>query len=137
LHGAQHLIPEYHTGRVMVDEYAGAGVEAIHGGEFAGLAWTARRLGIEGRVVYQAGYDDPAAPEGDATFYSGKPLGFAGVLASRRVKLWRDAVNDFELVALADRTNPKAAAALVNRVTTVGLSSDPQYRAKSKTIETF
>jgi hypothetical protein len=137
VHGAQQLIGEYNTGGVMFDEYGGAGARAAHAGEFAGLAWTARRLGIDGRVVYQAGYEDPATPEGDGAFYSGKALGFAGVLASRRVKLWRDAVNDYELLGLADRANPKATAALIGRVTTTGPSSDPDYRAKSKSVETF
>jgi hypothetical protein len=137
LHGAQQLVGEYNTDRVMFDEYAGSGAGVAHAGEFAGLAWTARRLGIEGRVVYKAGYVDPAAPEGDGAFYNGKPLGFVGMLASRRVKLWRDAVNDYELLVLADRANPKATAALIGRVTRNGLSSVPAYRAKSKTVETF
>jgi hypothetical protein len=38
---------------------------------------------------------------------------------------------------MADRRNPKATAALIERVTRTGPSSDPEYRAKSKTIETF
>lgn len=137
LHGAQQLIGEYNTGGVLFDEYAGAGVGVAHAGEFAGLAWTARRLGIDGRVVYRAGYEDPAMPEGDGAFYSGKALGFAGVLASRRVKLWRDAVNDYDLLALANGTNPKGTAALIGRVTSNGPSSNPIYRAKSKSVETF
>ena len=137
LHGAQQLIGEYNTGGVLFDEYGGAGAGAAHAGEFAGLAWTARRLGIDGRVIYQAGYGDPAMPGEDGAFYSGKTLGFAGVLASRRVKLWRDAVNDYDLLALADRSNPKGTAALIGRVTSNGPSSDPDYRAKSKSVETF
>jgi len=137
LHGAQHLVGEYNRDDVMFDEYTGSGSQVTHGGEFAGLAWTARRLGIEGRVVFHAGYLDPATATGEGTFYDARKLGFVGVLASRRVKLWRDAVNDYDLLVLASRRNPKGTAALIDRVTTTGPASDPQYRLQSKTIETY
>ena len=137
VHGAQHLVGEYNTDRVMFDEYTASGIGATHGGAFAGLAWPARRLGLEGRLVFQAGYLDPGDAMGDVTLYSGRSLGFAGLLASRRVKLWRDAVNDYDLLVLASRSNPKGTAALIDRVTQTGPSSDPQYRSQSKTIETF
>jgi len=112
LHGAQHLVGEYNRDDVMFDEYTGSGSQVTHRGEFAGLAWTARRLGIEGRVVFHAGYLDPATATGEGTFYDARKLGFVGVLASRRVKLWRDAVNDYDLLVLASRRNPKGTAAL-------------------------
>ena len=121
----------------MFDEYAGSGVGVTHGGAFAGLAWVARRLGIEGRLVYQAGYLDPNDSTGEGTLYVAKGLRFAGVLASRRIKLWRDAVNDYDLLVLASRSNPKGTAALIDRVTTTGPASDPKYRLRSKTIETY
>jgi hypothetical protein len=136
-HGAQHLVGEYNSDRVLLDEYAGSGVGATHGGGFAGLAWVARRLGIEGRVVFQAGYLDPNDATDEGTLYVAKGLRFAGVLASRRIKLWRDAVNDYDLLVLASRSNPKGTAALIDRITTTGPASDPQYRVRSKTIETY
>ena len=137
VHGAQHLVGEYDSDRVMFDEYTGSGVGVTHGGGFAGLAWVARHLGIEGRLVYQAGYLDPNGGTGEGTLYVAKGLGFGGVLASRRIKLWRDAVNDYDLLLLAGRSNPKGTAALIDRVTTTGPASDPQYRLQSKTIETY
>ena len=128
----------YNTAPVMFDEYIPeSGVRATHGGEFSGLAWIAQRLGLEGRMVYHAGYIDPAKVSGDGTLYSGAGLGFTGVLASRRVKLWRDAVNDYDLIALARMANAAATTALVEKVTRPGLSSDPSYRANSRTLETY
>ena len=137
VHGAQDLISRYNTERVMFDEYSGSGVSAAHGGEFSGLAWIAHRLGVEGRMVYHAGYLDPANVSGDGTLYNGRGLGFTGVLASRRVKLWRDAVNDYDLIALARKADAAATTALLEKVTRPGLSSDPSYRANSRTVETY
>jgi hypothetical protein len=137
VHGAQQLVGEYNSDRVMFDEYAGSGGRVTHAGEFSGLAWVARRLGLEGRLVYQAGYLDPNDVTGEGTLYIAKGVSFAGVLASRRIKLWRDAVNDYDLLVLASRSNPKGTAALIDRVTTTGQASDPQYRLQSKTIETY
>jgi hypothetical protein len=137
VHGAPHLVGEYNSDRVMFDEYAGSGIGVTHGGGFAGLAWVARRLGIEGRLVFQAGYLDPNDSTGEGTLYVAKGLSFVGVLASRRIKLWRDAVNDYDLLVLASRSNPKGTAALIDRVTMTGPASDPQYRVRSKTIETY
>ena len=137
VHGAQDLVGRYNNARVMFDEYGGSGVRATHGGEFSGLAWIAHRLGLEGRMVYHAGYLDPSNVSGDGTLYNGLGLGFTGVLASRRVKLWRDAVNDYDLIALARKADAAATMALLDTVTRRGLSSDPSYRAKSRTIETY
>ena len=137
VHGAQDLVSRYNTERVMFDEYSGSGVSAAHGGEFSGLAWIAHRLGVEGRMVYHAGYLDPANVSGDGTLYNGRGLGFTGVLASRRVKLWRDAVNDYDLIALARKADAAATTALLEKVTRPGLSSDPSYRANSRTVETY
>ena len=137
VHGAQDLVSRYNTERVMFDEYSGSGVSAAHGGEFSGLAWIAQRLGVEGRMVYHAGYLDPANVSGDGTLYNGRGLGFTGILASRRVKLWRDAVNDYDLIALARRADAAATTGLLESVTRPGLSSDPSYRANSRTLETY
>ena len=138
VHGAQHLVGEYNGDRVMFDEYGSSGVGVTHGGGFAGLAWVARRLGFDGRLVFRAGYIDPNDGTGDqGTFYVAKGTGFVGVLASRRIKLWRDAVNDYDMLVLASRSDPKGTAALIDRVTTTGPASDPKYRLQSKTIETY
>jgi len=137
VHGAHDLVGRYNTGRVMFDEYSGSGVRATHGGEFSGLAWIAHRLGLEGRMVYEAGYLDPTKVSGEGTLYSGRGLGFTGALASRRVKLWRDAVNDYDLVALARKANAAATTALLDKMTQPGLSSDSSYRARSRTVETY
>jgi hypothetical protein len=136
-HGARDLISSYRTGHVMFDEYTGSGLSATHGGEFSGLAWIAHRLGIQGRMVYHAGYLDPGNVSGDGALYSGHALGFTGVLASRRVKLWRDAVNDYDLIALARQADAAATTALVDKMTRSGLSSNADYRANSRTVETY
>ena len=136
-HGAQDLVSRYNTPRVMFDEYSGSGVTAAHGGEFSGLAWIAQRLGLEGRMVFHAGYLDPARVVGDGSLYDGRGLGFTGVLASRRVKLWRDAVNDYDLIALARQADSAATRELLDKVTRPGLSSDPSYRTNSQTVETY
>jgi hypothetical protein len=59
-HGAQDLISRYNTAEVMFDEYTGSGLSATHGGEFPGWPGFAHRMGVEGRMVYHAGYLDPA-----------------------------------------------------------------------------
>jgi hypothetical protein len=136
-HGGQNLISRYNTPRVMFDEYSGSGVTAVHGGEFSGLAWSAHRLGLEGRMVYHAGYLDPVRVNGDGSMYNGRGLGFTGIVASRRVKLWRDAVNDYDLIALARQADADATGELLEKATRPGLSSDPSYRSNSQTVETY
>jgi len=136
-HGAQDLISRYNTAQVMFDEYSGSGLSATHGGEFTGLAWIAQRIGVEGRMVYHAGYLDPVKVSGDGALYDGRGLGFTGVLASRRVKLWRDAVNDYDLIGLARKADAAATTALLEKMTRPGLSSDPNYRLQSRTVETY
>ena len=136
-HGAYDLVSRYNTPEVMFDEYSGSGVTAVHGGEFTGLAWIAHRLGPEGRMSYHAAYLDPTRVSGDGSLYNGRGLGFTGVLASRRVKLWRDAVNDYDLIALARRSSAAATRTLLEKVTRPRLSSDPSYRARSQTVETY
>ena len=53
------------------------------------------------------------------------------------MKLWRDAVNDYDLIALARKANAAATTALLDKMTRPGLSSDPSYRANSRTVETY
>ena len=88
-------------------------------------------------MVYHAGYLDPLKISGDGALYSGRGLGFTGALPSRRVKLWRDAVNDYDLIALARKADAAATTALVDKMTQAGLSSDPNYRIHSRTVETY
>ncbi|HTL51904.1 MAG TPA: hypothetical protein VL860_04925, partial [Planctomycetota bacterium] len=135
--GCADLIPSYNTEQVMFDTYGGAGEEVPHGGSFVGVCWIGAKLGVEGRVIYKSSFHAPTAVVDDCTLYSGKDLGFYGALASRRVKLWRDAVNDYDLLLAARRKDPKALDSLFAQVLKVGPAADERYRVESKTIETY
>ncbi|HTL51903.1 MAG TPA: hypothetical protein VL860_04920, partial [Planctomycetota bacterium] len=135
--GCQDLIPSYNTEAVMFDSYGGAGQAVTHGGSFVGVGWISFKLGMEGRVVYHSAFMPPTKVDGDCTLYAGTDLGFAGALGSRRIKLWRDAVNDYDLLLAAKRKDAKALDKLFSQVLMTGPASDPMYRTESKTIETY
>jgi hypothetical protein len=69
--------------------------------------------------------------------YSGKDLGFTGILASRRMKILRNSSNDYELLLQAKQKSPKAVEDLLKKVVRIGLAADPQYRLQSKTVEAY
>lgn len=137
IHGSQHLIPEYNTDKVMFDNYGGASANYAHGSVFAGLGWVCSHLGVEGKVIYKAGFESPDAVDGVTTLFTAKGMGAEAALVSRRVKLWRNAVNDYDLLAQAKAKDPAAVKALFGQVVKLGAASDQKYREDSKTIETY
>jgi hypothetical protein len=137
VNAARPLIPRYNTPRVFFDEYGGSGQNATHFGAFAGLCWRSFFLGVEGRVFYKAGYLAPTDVSGTCMLYSGKGLGFDGILASRRVKLLRTSVNDYEVLVLARQKASPAVEELLKKLVKTAPAADPKYRLESKTIETY
>ncbi|MBN1810056.1 MAG: hypothetical protein JW909_13395 [Planctomycetes bacterium] len=135
--GAQHLISQYNTDEVMFDQYGTSGYDtnslAVHSGAFSGLAWKHAAMGIEGRVFYKTspGTGDPEGTTDHFVLYNGKGLGFKGVLASRRLKLWRDSVNDYEYLAMARKKNRQATEKLLSQMVRMGPATDREYRGKS------
>jgi hypothetical protein len=134
---AHPLIAKYNTPQVLFDEYTGSGENASHFGAFAGVCWQSFLLGIEGRVIYKAAFFAPTDVNDSCTIYSGKTLGFTGVLASRRIKILRNSSNDYEYLILAKQKSPKAVDELLKKVTRFALSPEPQYRLKSKAVEAY
>jgi hypothetical protein len=130
-------IPSYNTPDVLFDEYTGSGEGSTHFGAFAGACWQSAFLGIEGRVFYKASYLPPTAVDDACMLYSGKDLGFTGILASRRMKILRNSSNDYELLLQAKQKSPKAVEDLLKKVVRIGLAADPQYRLQSKTVEAY
>jgi hypothetical protein len=88
-------------------------------------------------VFYKAAFQPPTAVTDACMMYSGKDLGFCGILASRRMKILRTSANDYDLLALARRKSPEAVDDLVRKVVRIGGAADPQYRKLSKTVEAY
>lgn len=131
--GAQHLIAEYNTDEVLFDQYGSVGMASrVHYGEYAGLCWKLAVMGIEGRAFYKMGADDPNKLSTTAFLYRGTSMGHKGVLLSRRMKLWRDSVNDFELIRMAREKDPSAAKEVLEKMVRMGLSANLKYRERSK-----
>jgi hypothetical protein len=107
----------------------------IHYGEFAGEGFKSARMGITGRIIYKLGLNS-ANPlkvdeSDDNTFYSGTSMGFEGALPSHRLKLWRNAVNDFDYITVAKKINEAATMEIINKMTKVGPTASPKYRERS------
>jgi len=134
---AHRLIPRYNTPQVLFDEYGGSGQGSTHFGGFAGLCWQSAFLGTEGHVFYKASFLPPSSIDDACMLYSGKDLGFTGILASRRVKILRTSANDFDYLVLAKQKGPKEVEELIRKVVRIGAAADLQYRKLSKTIEPY
>jgi|GEM_PF-2442642 len=137
VNGAWPLVAKYNTPEVWFDDYAGSGQGSSHFGSLAGVCWQSAFLGVEGRVFYKASFLSPTAVGDACMMYSGKDLGFTGILASRRMKLLRTSANDYDLWLLAKQKSPKAADELLRKVVRIGGSSDASYRDKTKTVEAY
>jgi len=136
LEAAQHALPEYKNPTSMVMAYGTAGSSfaiGFHYGQFVGVGFKAARIGTSGKIMYKLGLDSPLRiRESDhSTFYSGSSLGFEGALPSHRLKLWRNAVNDFDYIMAAMKINETAATTIVDRMTKIGPSASPKYRDRS------
>ncbi len=138
--GAQHLLDEYRAPGVKMMTYSTAGTGsplAGHYGNFAGEGFIAARMGLQGRVIFKLGMrtSDPnhqksSSYEGNV-FYTGQNLGFLGALASHRVKLWRNAVNDFDYIRLAEQKDPEATREILKRMVKIGPAKSTKYRRRS------
>lgn len=134
--GAQHLLKDYERpgGKLIMYGTSGDGSTELHYGHFAGEGFKCARLGIVGRVIYKLGVADPANPTSHYIMYNGAGMGFEGGLASHRLKLWRNAVNDFDYIAAARKKDQAAAEAIVNRMTKTGKNANKKYRERSDSI---
>jgi len=124
--GAQETLSEYESPTTKVIIYGSAGTTkaiGLHYGEFAGEGFLAARLGIEGRVIFRVGLQtaDPNNQEAgsykDNTFYNGQSMGFNGALPPHRLKLWRDAVNDFDYITAAMKIDSAATTEIIDAMT--------------------
>jgi len=134
---AHPLIARYNTPQVLFDEYTGSGEDAPHFGAFAGACWQSFFLGIEGRVFYKAAFLPPTEVNDACMLYSGKGLGYDGILASRRMKILRNSANDYDYLVLAKRKAPQAVEELLKKVVRIAAAADPQYRTQSKAVEAY
>lgn len=136
--GAQHLIKDYVTEKVLFDQYGTSGYSsrdlAVHSGAFAGIAWKHAFMGVQGRVLYKVDIrrGDPNGPGDHCCLYNGTPAGFKGVLCSRRLKLWRDSTNAYDYIMLARKKDQTAADALLAKVVKMGPATNEKYRRQSK-----
>jgi len=130
-------VAQYNTPQVLFDDYTGSGEGSSHFGSLAGTCWEGAFLGLEGRVFYKAAFLSPSFVRDSCMFYSGMDLGFAGILASRRVKLLRTSANDYEYLVQARQKSPNAVDALIRKVVRIGAAADPQYRTLSKTVGAY
>ena len=129
--GATAQLKGYERPGVKLETYSGQPFKAgINQCIYRGETFRAARRGTEGNVYFCMNLKngDPSnLGNGDDKFdsydefllYDGTKVGFDGALAGRRVKLWRDAVNDFDYVAQAKAKDPVATQAVVERMTLV------------------
>ena len=134
---AQPLLKDYEAPgkKVMVYGTAGEGELQGHFGGYASACVKLAKVGAVGMIVYKVDLaaGNPNGPARDYVLYNGKTsLGYDGALASRRLKLWRDSVNTYDYIEAARKKNPAAVEALLDKMVRVGLSSDKDYRTKSK-----
>jgi hypothetical protein len=129
--GGHHHLKDYEREGAKMMRYGsdGAGVK-VHYAEFAGEGFESAHLGFVGRLVYKLDPLDPnSANLRNSAMYHGKSLGFEGFLAPHRMKLWRNAVNDYDYILEARKKDKEAANAIVGKMVRLGLSSDEKYRA--------
>lgn len=136
--GAQHLIKEYRVGDVMFDQYGTSGWQGsqlgVHSGEFAGIAWKHAVMGVQGRVFYKVdiGSGNPNGPTDHCCLYDGTPMGYKGVLCSRRLKLWRGSVNSYDYIVQARGRDSKGVEALFSKMVGIGLQANHEYATRSR-----
>lgn len=103
-----------------VSDLAGAGTIKASQATFSAILWSKAGatffndvvIPLDGSVAGLNSYDE-------FLLYDGTKVGFDGALAGRRVKLWRDSINDFDYVAQARAKDPLATRAVIERMTFV------------------
>jgi hypothetical protein len=124
LDGAMALIKDYVKPGVKMMSYGTQGGElARNGCGDRGEGFRGARRGTVGHIVYKLDLRSVAIgekPTDEFVMYAGTPLGFDGVVCSKRVKSWRSAVNDYEYFALAQAKNAVAAQSVVEKMTLIG-----------------
>ncbi|MFH0938803.1 MAG: hypothetical protein V1899_05940 [Planctomycetota bacterium] len=144
--GAQHLIKDYckpAPSPVKILNYTTPGDDVLtrHYGDFAGLGFRYARIGFVGCILFKTSIEcgDPenagdagGGDYGQYCLYNGTKLGLDGALCSRRVKLWRNAVNDFDYIEAAKKKNPAAVDTLLQKMIKVDFSANKEYRNQAK-----
>lgn len=136
LEAAQQTLSEYEAPMRMIMAYGTAGSSfaiGFHYGNFAGEGFKAARIGNSGKIMYKLGLDSPLKirETDDDTFYSGSSMGFEGALPSHRLKLWRNAVNDFDYIMAAMQVDKAATTSIIKQMTKIGPSPNLEYRERS------
>ena len=138
LEAAQQTLKEYNTPGVKLMEYSTSGSSngiGFHYGQFAGEGFRSARIGIVGRILFKLGLSSGNPLQiGDSdenTFYSGTSMEFDGALPSHRLKLWRNAVNDFDYITAAKKINEAATKEIIDKMTAIGPTASPKYRGRS------
>lgn len=143
---AQHTLNEYEGENTKLMTYGSAGTTlgiGLHYGQFAGEGFLAARMGLEGKVIFKVGLNtaDPNKQEPGSyagnTFYSGLAMGFEGALPTHRLKLWRNAVNDFEYITLAKQIDEAATDEIIEGVVSIGASPSDKYKKDKLPREFF
>ena len=117
--GAFQYLKDYEKPGVKIMTYSSMGVLELNNCGIRGEGFKASRRGTIGNIIDISKLIDPnSKPMDDRyVFYSGKSVDFKGALCPKRLKLWRDAVNDFEYVIIAKAKNPLETKAIVEKVT--------------------
>lgn len=135
---AVHTLPEYRdeTNKIFVYSTSGAGnAIAGHYGFFAGEGFKSFKMGIDGRVIFKLAIDagNPAKFEGtDCVIYDGNKINIPAALPSRRLKMWRNSVNEYEYLLMAAKKNPDLTEQILNKMVSTGYSPDEKYRNRSR-----
>ena len=98
--------------------YATSGYMNINNCGIRGEGFKAALRGTIGQIIIQVAPIDPNLKPKDNDFilYSGKSVKFNGALCPKRLKLWRDAVNDFEYVFMAKAKNPLETKSIIEKL---------------------
>jgi hypothetical protein len=122
---AQPLLKDYEAPGVKLMTYTGTGSNEIASSymRFQGGGFVNARIGLVGQIIFEMGLSaaDPNKQTGGSydscCMYNGSTMGFEGALPTHRLKLWRNAVNDFDYIMAAKAKNTAAVKAIINKMT--------------------
>ncbi len=143
---AADRLPDLAGPGVRAGIYTTSGMTDIGGShvQFQGFGYLAARVGISAWVLYNLNLANgnpncfPESPgERYGILWNGASMGFEGALPAHRLKLWRNAANDFDYLQLAMKKDPAAAKAVVDAMTGVAACNHPDCRKFNVSYRAF
>ena len=134
LESANRLVKNYEKSGTKMMTYSTSGNMRINNCGIRSEGFRGARRGTVGNIIYKLTPQDPNGlvdKEDAYVLYNGNTIGFNGGICSKRIKLWRDAVNDFEFIKLAKAKNADETNAIINKMTFIGPVGDDYKNSAS------